>query len=99
MKTFLSLLTLTFLLTCGSTAAAQSQCAPFGVIEEAAKVKGYAVNAYALSNTGMLLTIWVNDETDEYAAVFTSPDFVTSCIVDEGSGFGETLAEPEGELN
>jgi hypothetical protein len=52
----------------------------------------------ALSTAGMLLTIWVDDSTGDYVAVFTSPDLSTSCVVDEGAAFG-VLDEPAGELN
>ena len=98
MKTFLSATLLSVLVACGSPAAAQSQCAPTEVIEESAQDQGYTRHAIALSSTGMLLSIWVDEDTGDYAAVFTSPDLATSCIVDEGAAFG-VLDEPAGELN
>lgn len=98
MKVFLSTTLLAVLVACGSPAAAQSQCAPTEVIEQSALDQGYGMYAIALSSTGMLLTIWVNEDTGDYAAVFTSPDMATSCVVDEGAAFG-VLDEPAGELN
>ncbi len=99
MKTFLSTTLLAVLVACGNPAAAQSQCAPTEFIEQSATEQGYTIHAVALSTTGMLLTVWVDKSTADYAVVFTLPDDTSiSCVVDEGEAFA-VIYEPAGELD
>lgn len=76
-----------------------TNCAPVEVIEQTL-LEGYAEQPTwtGLSNDGLLVHLWTNEETGTWTYLYEGPD-KNACIIKYGDVFEIIPPQPEEELN